>query len=112
MLINTIPLLEAKDSSEIENIVTTADRLFQFAQGADRGADAATKEALRYRTALYAGFESLSKRPLSTATAVEICLKTLTKIETTGRVHPDSIVYDEASKRVVTHKDSSARGEP
>jgi Fic family protein len=73
MLINTIPLLEAKDSSEIENIVTTADRLFQFAQAADGGADPATKEALRYRTALYAGFLSLATRPLSTATAVEIC---------------------------------------
>ena len=73
MLINTIPLLEAKDSSEIENIVTTADRLFQFAQGNPGQADAATKEALRYRTALYRGFESLSKRPLSTSTAVEVC---------------------------------------
>jgi Fic/DOC family N-terminal len=31
MLINTIPGLEAQASSEIENIVTTADRLFQFA---------------------------------------------------------------------------------
>jgi hypothetical protein len=31
MLINTIPLLEAKDSSEIENIVTTTDRLCQYA---------------------------------------------------------------------------------
>ncbi|MDQ1259149.1 MAG: hypothetical protein QG643_973, partial [Pseudomonadota bacterium] len=29
MLINTIPLLEAKDSSEIENIVTTTDPLLQ-----------------------------------------------------------------------------------
>ena len=34
MLINTIPLLEAKDSSEIENIVTTADKLFQVCPGA------------------------------------------------------------------------------
>ncbi len=47
MLINTIPLLEAKDSSEIENIVTTTDRLFQFAQGSENQADVATKEALR-----------------------------------------------------------------
>src|SRR5215207_1838547 len=52
MLINTIPLLEAQGSSEIENIVTTTDRLFQFAQ-ADGQADPATKEALRYSTALY-----------------------------------------------------------
>lgn len=73
MLINTIPLLEAKDSSEIENIVTTADKLFQFAHTRDGTADAATKEALRYRTALYAGFQSLANRPLCTATSVEIC---------------------------------------
>jgi Fic family protein len=75
MLINTIPLLEAKDSSEIENIVTTTDRLFQYAHapaGAD-SADAATKEALRYRTALHRGYQSLKERPLCTATAVEVC---------------------------------------
>ena len=73
VLINTIPLLEAKDSSEIENVVTTTDQLFQHAQGAEGQADAATKEALRYRTALYQGFQSLRRRPLCTATAVEIC---------------------------------------
>jgi len=72
MLINTIPLLEAKDSSEIENIVTTTDQLFQHAHG-DGASDAATKEALRYRTALHHGFQSLRARPLCTSTAVEIC---------------------------------------
>ncbi len=72
MLINTIPLLEAKDSSEIENIVTTTDQIFQFAQGHDN-ADPATKEALRYRTALQRGYLSLKDRPLCAATAVEVC---------------------------------------
>lgn len=47
MLINTLPLLEARASSEIENIVTTADNLFRHLQ-AESGADPATKEALRY----------------------------------------------------------------
>lgn len=72
MLINTIPLLEAKDSSAIENVVTTTDKLFQFAQG-DGHADPATKEALRYRSALRVGFRSLTQRPLCTSIAVEIC---------------------------------------
>ncbi|MBK8768362.1 MAG: Fic family protein, partial [Burkholderiaceae bacterium] len=72
MLINTLPLLEAKDSSEIENIVTTTDQLFQHAQGHDN-ADPATKEALRYRTALQRGYQSLKDRPLCTATAVDVC---------------------------------------
>lgn len=73
MLINTLPLLEAQGSSEIENIVTTADALFQYADAKDDNADAATKEALRYRTALSEGYQLLKQRPLSTATAVRIC---------------------------------------
>ncbi len=72
ILINTLPLLEAKSSSEIENIVTTMDKLFQYADDGNV-ADGATKEALRYRTALYEGYKALDDRPLSTNTAVAIC---------------------------------------
>lgn len=73
ILINIIPLLEAKDSSEIENIVTTTDKLFQHAQGHDDQADHATKEALRCQTALNKGMQSISERPLNIRTAIEIC---------------------------------------
>ena len=62
VLINSIPILEAQASSEIENIVTTTDRLFRFAGGSETAADPATKEALRYRTALSQGFASLKDR--------------------------------------------------
>ena len=72
LLINLMPLLEAKDSSEIENIVTTSDVLFKHAQDG-RHADPAAKEALRYRTALHDGFQSLRSRPLSVTTALEVC---------------------------------------
>lgn len=72
VLINTIPLLEAQGSSEIENIVTTTDRLFRYARE-EAQADPATREALRHRTALHEGFRSLARRPLCTATAVEVC---------------------------------------
>lgn len=73
VLINTIPLLEAQASSEIENVVTTSDALFRYArEGAER-ADPATKEALRYRSALHEGFRSLQDRPLGTRTAVDVC---------------------------------------
>lgn len=73
VLINIIPLLEARDSLEIENIVTTTDKLFQFAQQHAEQADPATKEALRYCTALYQGHQTLKDRPLCTATAIELC---------------------------------------
>ncbi len=80
MLINTLPLLEAQASSEIENIVTTTDTLFRFRQTnsgtddeANSDADPATKEALRYSRSLLEGFGSLAALPLSTRTAEQVC---------------------------------------
>ena len=72
VLINALPLLEARASSEIENIVTTTDKLFQHSRS-DENADPATKEALRYSRALFEGFKALKDRPLNTRTAEEIC---------------------------------------
>lgn len=71
VLIHAVPLLEAQASSEIENIVTTADELFKFVESG--GGNHATKEALRYRRALFAGVDSIRKRPLTAATAARIC---------------------------------------
>jgi len=51
ILINAIPLQEAKASSEIENIVTTQDDLFRGAAHEEKVKDPATKEVLRYRAA-------------------------------------------------------------
>ena len=99
MLINTLPLLEAKDSSEIENIVTTTDKLFQHAQS-ENLADPATKEALRYRTALYSGFRSLAQRPLCTATAVEIC-RTTKGVDMDIRRTPGTQLINDRSGEVI-----------
>ena len=73
VLVNALPLLEARASSEIENIVTTTDKLFQYADIAEARADAAPKEALRYRTALYEGTKMVQRRMLSTDMAIQIC---------------------------------------
>ena len=108
MLINTIPLLEAKDSSEIENIVTTTDQLFQHVQG-DGQADHATKEALRYRTALNKGFHSLKAKPLCTATAVDIC-RTLKGADMDIRRTPGTqLANDRTGEVIYTPPDGEAR---
>jgi Fic family protein len=73
LLVHIIPNLEAKASSEIENIVTTNDALFREASLGDDRATPATKEAARYRTALYDGVEALKAKPLSTNTAIAVC---------------------------------------
>lgn len=75
VLINTIPLREAQASSEIENIVTTANELFAHASAQESLTAPATKEAFQYHLALYEGFLSLSQKPLSTATATAVCSK-------------------------------------
>ena len=73
VLVNALPLLEARASSEIENIVTTTDKLFEYADIAEDRADAATKEALRYRTALYEGTKMVQRGMLTTDMAIQIC---------------------------------------
>ena len=73
VLVNALPLLEARASSEIENIVTTTDKLFEFADIAEDRADAATKEALRYRSALYEGSKMVQRGMLTTDMAIQIC---------------------------------------
>lgn len=73
ILINAIPLQEAKLSSEIENIVTTQDELFRAALDENAATDPQTKEVLRYRTALRRGYEELAKRPLSMELVREVC---------------------------------------
>ncbi|PSL10833.1 Fic family protein [Marinobacterium halophilum] len=99
LLINLLPLLEARDSSEIENIVTTTDKLFQYSQE-DQGADPATKEALRYRTALYEGFVHLQQRPLCASTAIEVC-GTLKGMEMDVRKVPGTIIGNHATGETI-----------
>lgn len=61
MLINTLALQEAKTSTEIENIFTTEDELYKAISGThnETNVNPATKEVLKYREALWAGFKEL-----------------------------------------------------
>ena len=100
VLINSIPLLEAQASSEIEHIVTTADRLFRHANDATGRADPATKEALRHRTALNRGFEMLNHRPVATAMAVEVC-KTIKGVDLDIRKVPGTALLNDATNKLI-----------
>ena len=73
LLINTIVLQESKDSSAIENIITTQDELYKAAAEEETATHAA-KEVLSYREALYTGLEKMKAQEnlLLTNTMVEI----------------------------------------
>lgn len=72
VLINSIVLQEARLSSEIENIVTTNDELYRAEADPEGKTDPHTKEILRYRQALYFGFQELARRPLTTNLFIDI----------------------------------------
>jgi len=66
ILINTLGMQEAKDSSAIENIVTTHDELFKDDAFPENAINPAAKEVLRYRQALRIGFELVHETGLLT----------------------------------------------
>jgi len=100
VLVNALPLLEARASSEIENIVTTTDKLFEFADIAEDKADAATKEALRYRTALYEGSKMVKRGMMTTDMAIHIC-STIKGIELDIRAESGTTLKSRMSGEII-----------
>ena len=100
VLVNSIPLLEAQASSEIENIVTTMDQMFLFDGAGEGEADPATKEALRYRTALWEGYQALKTRPLSTNTAVQIC-RAIKGVDMDIRKTPGTTLSNDRTRQLI-----------
>lgn len=69
ILINVVTIKEAKDSSEIENIITTHDDLYKAISNAS-GASAEAKEVVNYRTALWKGYELVKNRNMLTTNMI------------------------------------------
>jgi Fic family protein len=73
ILFNAVILKEARASSEIENVITTQDKLYQALSTKGTQADSSTKEVLRYREAMLYGFQFIQKKGfLSTNVIIEI----------------------------------------
>ncbi len=94
MLVNTIALQEAKTSSEIENIFTTEDELYKAVSDTinEEKADLAVKEVIRYREALWAGYNAMQE---AKAFDTQLILSIFRQIKNTtaGIRPPQSNVY-------------------
>lgn len=101
VLINSIFLQEARLSSEIENIVTTNDELYRAAADADGKTDAHTKEVLRYREALFFGFQALKDRPLTTNLFIEL-VRLIKQADISIRAIPGTALKNDAGEVVYT----------
>jgi Fic family protein len=64
ILINAISLQEARESSAIENIVTTQDELYKNLTIKPANMDSSAKEVINYREAIYKGYDTIRKRQL------------------------------------------------
>jgi len=76
MLINAVVLQEAKDSSEIENIITTQDELYKAL--ATKGKQPSqVKEVINYRKAIFVGHDLLKQQGFLKLKDIELLQKTI-----------------------------------
>ena len=94
ILVNSLVLREAKASSEIENIITTNDALFKAFTTGSSSVDPATKEVLRYRTALWEGFNELKKRGLMTTNLFVKLVQIINENQAGIRVLPGTVIQN------------------
>ncbi|ESQ74964.1 Fic family protein [Asticcacaulis sp. AC402] len=110
ILIDTLALQEAKASSEIENIVTTQDELFQAELFPEDAPSPAAKEVALYRDALRLGFGRLTQTGGLIPNACLIDMFRLLKGRDDGfRVMPGTALRNEATGQTVFVPPQDAR---
>jgi Fic family protein len=102
VLINTLGLQEAKDSSAIENIVTTHDELFRDSLFPEESGSAAAKEVGRYAQALRVGFERVRESELLTTNHIVDIQAALERSDAGFRKLPGTVLEDSSGKVVYT----------
>ncbi len=102
ILINTLGMQEAKDSSAIENIVTTHDELFKDDAFPESLSNPAAKEVLRYRQAMRIGFEAVLQSGLLTVSHMIEIQAALERNNAGLRKLPGTALKDAAGQTVYT----------
>lgn len=104
LLLNAVALQESKDSSEIENIVTTQDELYRAAASIDDlpgSTSNETKEVLRYREAMYTGWHSLKANGLLTTNVLVKIMQRLKDSQDGIRRIPGTALHSSKTKQVI-----------
>lgn len=101
ILLNAIILKEARASSEIENVITTQDKLYQALSAKGIYADSATKEVLRYREAMLYGFTLIKKKGFLNTNGIIEIQKILEKTNAGIRKLPGTALRNASTGRVI-----------
>jgi len=102
ILVSSLSLQEAKDSSEIENIVTTHDELFRESLQPEIRASTASKEVARYRLALNMGWHTVKSSQLLTMNHIIAIQAALEKNQAGFRTLPGTALKNSAGDTVYT----------
>jgi Fic family protein len=101
ILINTLALQEARDSSAIENIITTHDELYKAQLFAEYFGNAAAKEVSRYAEALKQGFVLVRSQKLITNSTILTIQRLLEQNEAGYRQVPGTALLNEQTGQTV-----------
>lgn len=101
ILINAVVLQESKDSSEIENIITTKDDLYKAVSETVKKIDSATKEVMFYREALYTGFNQLKEHNFISINDIVQIQKVLVQNDAGIRTLPGTKLVNDTTNEVV-----------
>ena len=101
ILISTLALQEAKDSSEIENVITTQDDLFKADLFEDYMNNPAAKEVSRYAAALKHGFSLVAKDRLLTMNRIVEIHRILAQSDAGIRKLPGTALKNERTGETV-----------
>lgn len=100
MLINAVVIQEAKDSSEIENIVTTQDELYK-ALSTKAQQSGHVKEVINYRKAIFAGYALLKRQGFLRLRDVEFLQKTIIENNAGVRSMSGTVLKNDKTGEVV-----------
>lgn len=102
ILISSLTLQEAKDSSAVENIVTTQDDLYKAGLGNMLGfLNPATKEVLHYREAIFEGFKLVRKNKILSNNIIKK-VQELVKLNDAGfLVSPSKALVNQSDGRII-----------
>lgn len=101
ILLDSIGLQEAKVSSEIENIITTQDELYQYAVADRKVDDKATKEVLHYKDALWDAFGEVKKKGFLTTNLFVRIVQTIKENQQGIRNTPGTQVVNDTTSEVI-----------
>ncbi len=100
ILINAVVLQEAKDSSEIENIITTSDELYKALITTGKR-HSQVKEVINYRKAIFTGFDIVKKQGFLRVSDIETIQKTIVENNAGIRSLPGTVLKNDRTGEVV-----------